>query len=348
LLGPSDPSDTVGRVRRPLALLVAVAALLALPGAASATLVYGIQPSRGTASIWVAANDGSGAFRLARGYGEPSISPDGTTVAAFRQTSSGGNRLFVFPAGGGPPRGLLTNAGFATVAWSPDSSTLAAYSGHRLVIANVATGATATLATGVFPGSAPSFSPAGDRIVYAKATSSRLNAASNLFTVPTAGGAPTRLTTDGLSLSPVWGPTQIAYSRGPHRRQGFPRLNIWLMNPDGSGQRQLTNVRVPALLSGLAPVQWSASGQQLLAQFGGQDTDQAYAVDPATGNASDVGVRPMDGTSPAAISRDGTTVLAQTGGQEGPSRGQTVVSIPFAGGAPTTLVPRASTPDWNA
>jgi Tol biopolymer transport system component len=348
LVGQSDRSDTLPRVRRALPLLIAVVALLALPGAASATLVYGIQPSRGTASIWVAANAGSGAVKLASNYGEPTISPDGTTVAAFRQTRSGGNRLYVLPAAGGPPRSLLSNAGFATVAWSPNSSTIAAYSGHRLVTANVATGATATLATGSFPGSAPSFSPAGDQVVYAKATSSRFNAPSDIYTVPSAGGAPTRLTTDGFSLNPVWGPTQIAYSRGPRRRQDSPRLNIWLMNPDGSGQHQLTNVRVPSLLSGLAPVQWSAGGLQLLAEFGGQDTDQAYAVDPTTGTASDLGVRKMDGTSPAAISRDGTTVLAQTGGQEGPSRGQNVVSIPFAGGAPTVLVRNAGAPDWNA
>jgi hypothetical protein len=234
-------------------VLLVSATLLALPVAASATLVYGVQPSRGSASIWVAADDGSGATKLATGYGAPTISPDGTTVAALRQTSSGGSALYVFPATGGAGRKLLTNAGFATVAWSPDSSTIAAYSGHRLRIVNLATGAAATLATGVFGGAAPSFSPAGDQIAYASATSSRLNARSNIYTVPTAGGAPTRLTSDGLSLNPVWGPTQIAYSRGPHRRLGFPRLNIWLMNPDGSNQRQLTNVRVGTLVSGLSP-----------------------------------------------------------------------------------------------
>jgi hypothetical protein len=120
------------------------------------------------------------------------------------------------------------------------------------------------------------------------------------------------------------------------------------MNPDGSNQRQLTNVRVGTLVSGLSPLQWSASGQQLLAAYGGQDTDQAYAVDPGTGAARDLGAHRFDGTSPGAISRDGTTVLAQTGGQEGPSAGQNIVSIPFAGGPPTILVRRASTPDWNA
>jgi Tol biopolymer transport system component len=333
---------------RVLVVLIASAALLAAPAAASATLVFGKQPSRGQPSIWAANDDGSGAVKLATGYYQPSISPDGTTVAALRQTRSGANRLYVLPAAGGAPRRLLGNAGFATVAWSPDSSTIAAETGRRLMIVNVATGAVAALATGVFSGSPPSFSPAGNLIAYSSAVSSRVNAATDVYTVPVAGGAPTRLTTDGQSSSPVWGPTQIAYSRGPFRRNDAPRLNIWLMNPDGSGQQRLTHVRVPTLLSGLSPVQWSANGGQLLANFNGQDTSQAYAVNPATGAAEDLGAKPFDGTSAGAISRDGTTVLAQTGGLEGPDPNQAVVTIPFTGGAPTVLVRRGITPDWNA
>ena len=107
-------------------------------------------------------------------------------------------------------------------------------------------------------------------------------------------------------------------------------------------------MRVPTLLSGLSPVQWSANGGQLLANFNGQDTSQAYAVNPATGATEDLGAKPFDGTSAGAISRDGTTVLAQTGGLEGPSPNQAVVAIPFTGGAPTVLVRRGITPDWNA
>ena len=335
-------------MRRLLVFVLASAALLAAPAVSSATLVFGKQPSRGQPSIWSANDDGSGAVKLATGYYQPTISPDGTTVAALRQTRSGANRLYVLPAAGGAPRRLLGNAGFATIAWSPDSSTIAAETGRRLMVVNVATGAVATLATGVFSGSPPSFSPAGDALAYSSAVSSRVNAATDVYAIPTAGGAPTRLTTDGQSSSPVWGPTQIAYSRGPFRRNDAPRLNIWLMNSDGSGQHQLTHVRVPSLLSGLDPLQWSASGNQLLANFNGQDTSQAFAVNPATGAAKDLGAKPFDGTSAGSISRDGTTVVAQTGGLEGPDPNQAVVAIPFTGGTPTVLVRRGITPDWNA
>lgn len=330
--------------------LAVFAALLAIPAAASATLVYQTQSRSGTLTLWSANNDASNAFRLGTGFFQASISPDGQNVAVLRATRSGTTTpVFVIPTAGGPAVRVLRSGGIAGVGWSPDSQTLATVtSSNRLVTVSLPTGAVRTVARGFFNQSTISFSPGGDAIAYSVATSDRFNARSNVFTVPTTGGAPTRLTTDGLSLNPVWGPTQIAYSRGPHRRNDAPRLNLWLMNPDGTGQRQLTSVRVPTLVSGLGPVEWSASGAQLLAGFSGQDTNQAYAVDPLTGSARDLGATRFDGTSPAAISRDGSIVLAQTGGQEGPSPGQNVVTIPFAGGQPTILVRNAQSPDWNA
>jgi Tol biopolymer transport system component len=330
------------------ALLGALATLAALPAAALAALVYNTQPSRGQPALYAAANDGSQRVKLATGYYSPTISPDGTMVAALRQTRSGNNRLYVLPIAGGAPTLLLGNVGPQTVAWSPDSQSLAAVTGRRLVLISLAEGVVETLATGAFNGTSVSFSPAGDAIAYSRATSSRLNAPSDVYTVTIVGGAITRLTTDGLSSNPVWGPTQIAYSKGPKRRRDFPKLNIWLMNPDGSGQSQLTSVRVRSLVAGLEPLQWSASGAELVANYSGQDTLQAYAVNPLTGSASDLGAMPLDGTAAFAISRDGTTVLAQTGGVEGPSPGQAVVAIPFGGGTPTTLVRRGINPDWNA
>lgn len=182
----------------------------------------------------------------------------------------------------------------------------------------------------------------------AAATSPALNAPSDDYTVRVAGGAPAQLTFDGRSTNPVWGPTQTAYSNGPRRRSDFPQLNLWLMDPDGGNERQVTFLNVRPLVAGLNPVQWSASGQELLANFGGQDTSQAFAVDPLTGAARDLGAKSFDGTAPFALSHDGTTVLAQTGGVEGPGRGEATVTIPFAGGPPSVLVPGGLTPDWNA
>jgi Tol biopolymer transport system component len=335
-------------MRRVLVPLLVLAAALALPASAAATLVYTTQPSRKPPILWSAENDGSGAISLGRNYSGPQVSPDGTSILAIRQSRRGANQLFLLPAAGGGATLLLPSVQSGLYAWSPNSQLVAAVTGKRLVLIDIASGGVSDLASGVLTGTNVSFSPAGDQVAFALAASPALNAASDVYTVPVAGGPPTQLTFDGQSTNPVWGPTQIAYSKGPRRRTDFPQLNLWLMDPDGANQRQLTFLGVRPLVTGLNPVQWSATGLQLLANYGGQDTSQAFAVDPLTGDARDLGVRGFDGTAPFAISRDGASVLAQTGGLEGPGAGQATVTIPFAGGPPTVLVPNGLSPDWNA
>ena len=130
------------------------------------------------------------------------------------------------------------------------------------------------------------FSPDSASVVYSR-TSQRnaLFPTLSLEVAPTAGGAPRRLVADPRAMYPLWGPTQIAYSRyqRPARRGDGPKVNLWLVNPDGSGRRQLTHDKVPFLLFGLTATDWSADGTRLLCEFGGQDTAYAVTVDPRTG-----------------------------------------------------------------
>ncbi len=49
------------------------------------------------------------------------------------------------------------------------------------------------------------------------------------------------------------------------------------MNSQGKGVKRLTNTKVPPLLQGLFPTDWSANGARLLAEFQGQDTSYAVA-----------------------------------------------------------------------
>ena len=51
------------------------------------------------------------------------------------------------------------------------------------------------------------------------------------------------------------------------------------MNPDGSARRQITHTKVPALLEGLVPMQFSSDGTRLLAEYVGQDTSWIAEVD---------------------------------------------------------------------
>lgn len=334
------------------AALVAAVLTLISPALAHATVAYVKGISKPT--VYVAADDGSGARRLAVGD-NPHVSPDGQTIVYVTGIAQGRARLRTQPAAGGPVRTLLGNWSFGVFDWSDDGRWIITMSGplngkQKLVLIDMTTGTTRTIARGFFSGG--SFSPASDQVVYAKIQSDRqIFSKSNLYTAPVAGGPPHGLTHNGHALAPVWGPTDIAYSHwarptGKHRREDGPKYNIWLIKPDGSGDRALTHDRVPFLLSGLSPVEWSADGTKLLTQFGGQDTSYSVTVDPATGRERVVGKKSQSivGTR---LSKDGSTILAFTGGAGEDPRLENVITVPYAGGTPTRLAKGAAFPDWN-
>jgi Tol biopolymer transport system component len=334
-----------------VAILTAVVAL-AVPALAHATLVY--ETGVNKISVWVANDDGSGAKRLVAGA-EPRISPEGQTVAYVTGIDGDNPELREMPVAGGLARVLLKPWRYGVFAWSPDSRYIAAQVGplngkQRLVLIDRTTGTARTIARGFFAGA--SFSPDGSRLVYSLVASDRqIFPKSNLLIAPTAGGAGHTLTHDGHSQFPVWGPTQIAYVRysrptGRHRHEDGPKFNLWLINPDGSRKHQLTHDRVPFLLTGLMPTQWSADGTRLLAQFGGQDTTYAVTVDPATGREHTVG-KASQGIVGTGLSRDGSTVLGWTGGAQEDPQLENAIAVPYAGGTQTVLVKHAYEPYWN-
>ena len=152
---------------------------------------------------------------------------------------------------------------------------------------------------------------------------------------PVAGGPVRKLTSDGHSLYPLWGPTQIAYVRysrptGRHRHEDGPKYNLWLIKPDGSGRRQLTHDRVPFLLTGLTPTDWSADGTRLLTQFGGQDTTYAVTVNPVSGRERIVG-KASQGIVGTSLSLDGSTILGYTGGAFEDQNKENTITVPYTG-----------------
>jgi hypothetical protein len=335
---------------RLLAAVLAAALLLALAPAAGATLVYQTGITRTT--VWVASDDGSDARRLVAGR-NPVISPDGQTVAYGNRFTGDAQELWMIPAAGGAARTVLRDWQTGPFAWSPDSRFVVTQAGpaagaQRLVLIEVATGAVRTIATGYFSGA--SFSPDSTQLVYGRSRSERLFRPTNIEIVPVAGGAPRRLTTDGRSIYPLWGPAQIAYVRwsrptGRQRKIDGPKYHLWLMAPDGTGARQLTHGRIPFLLTGLTPTAWSADGTRLLAQFGGQDTSYPVTVDPATGRRRQVVRQTENGMLATGLSRDGSTILGMTQSFEA-ARGE-VVTVPYTGSRATVLVRRATLPSWN-
>lgn len=336
-----------------LGALVAATALLALPAAAEATLVYVKNPMK--PSVFAANDNGGGAFRVGPGS-NPRVSPDGDAIA-FQHESSGGKRqLRLAAAEGGGSRTVLTDLqdGFY-VTFSPDSKLIAALRGpelgkRKLVLIDVVSGTLLrTVASGYFSGF--SFSPDSTQIAYSVAPTEKYPPQSDVFVAPIGGDKPAQVTHDGRSQDPLWGPTEkIVFVKllGAKQRKYGPKNELFLTNPNGSGQKRLTHTKVDPLLQGLYPTAWSDSGNRLLAEFEGQDTSYAVTVNPKTGAQKPLekngnGEQGFVGT---AISGDGSTVLGSTGGFE-PGPGHDVATIPYSGGKAKTLVKNAFEPDWS-
>jgi Tol biopolymer transport system component len=153
--------------RKALFALLAVAALLALPAAANATLSYtkGIQKPR----VYVAEDNGTGARQV--GVGRASrVSPDGEWVAYERESQGGTSELRLYQVGVHKSERVLNPWAESFVfAWSPDSTKVAVITGgargkRTLLVIDVKSQKREKVATGYFNG--VSFSPESDELVY--------------------------------------------------------------------------------------------------------------------------------------------------------------------------------------
>ncbi len=326
-----------------------MALALGAPAAADATLAF----VRGDSSpaVWSAKDNGQGQRRLGLGF-DPHVSPDGTTIAfmSFGSSPTSAPRLVLVSASGGTPRALASGwRDPVAFAWSPDSGTIAAVLGpevgkDRLVLIDVEDGAQRTIASGYFSG--VSFSPNGESLVYAKAPSENYPPRSNVYRAAVAGGAPVAITHDGDSLTPLWGPTgKIVFAKlldAKHRRYG-PKNELFTMSPSGGQVRRLTHTVVGPLVQGLTPTQWSANGQRLLSEFGGEDTSYPVTVNPKTGVQHVVGA--SNGFVATALSPSGTKILGYTGFLgSGPHN---IATIPYGGGRARVLVRNGLEPSWG-
>jgi hypothetical protein len=351
----------LSRLKLP-ATLAALGAFLVVPATSEATLVFTRNPLNPV--VFAANDDGSKAHRLGPGS-NPRVSPDGKIVALFHQGKgrSAQPELILAPADGSAPLSSLATGWRepSVFAWSPDSASIAAVLGpeigaKRLVRIDLVTGEQQTIARGFFSG--VSFSPQGsEQLVYGRASSESFPPRSDVYridllppgAVSVAPVLPQRLTSDHRSFSPLWGPSgQIVFVKhlgGKSRKYG-PKNDLFLMNPSGKQVKRLTHTKVDPLLSGLSPTQWSANGNRLLAEFGGQDTSYAVTVNPKTGAERALTKEREVGFVGTALSSDGSTVLGSLGGFE-PGPGHKVVSIPYSGGRPKVLANNASEPDWS-
>jgi Tol biopolymer transport system component len=333
-----------------LATLLVLAALLALPAAASATLTYtkGFQKPR----VYYAEDNGKGEHQIGVGR-NAKISPDGETVIYEKETGSGAEmRLYSIALGKGQ-RLLNPWRESFVFAWSPDSSMIAALQGPlngkaTLRIINLENGKRTKVGTGYFNG--VSFSPESDEIVYGVANTPDYPPKSDISKYSIETGKTVKLSHNGTSVYPLWSPNgQIVFARqlGAKSRQYGPANQLFVMNEEGQRISQVTHTEVNPLAQGLTPVAFSENGNRLLTEFGGQDQSYAVAVNMVSGAEKALTKNPETGFVGSGISADGTTVLGTTGLGFGGNPHPKVVTVPWGGGKQKVLVAGAYEPTWS-
>ncbi|HTR74789.1 MAG TPA: hypothetical protein VMH33_05960 [Solirubrobacterales bacterium] len=333
--------------------LLVVAALLALPAAADATLAF--SKNVFNSHVYVAKDNGKGAKMIGAGRGAH-VSPNGELVVYEAEGKNHTPEMKLYSLATGKTKTIFSpwRESF-TFAWSPDSTMVAAQRGGELgvrglYVIDVETGKLTKIASGYFEG--VSFSPESTELVFGLAKSQDYPAKSDIVRVPVGGGPTSTLTHDGISSYPLWGPQgQIVYIKqlGAKQRKYGPKNDLYLMNGDGKQGKRLTDTKVDPLTQGLFPTAWSASGNQLLAEYGGQDTSYAVAVNPKTGAERSLSPGNMEtGFVGTALTADGKTALGYLGGYEGPgSSNLKIVSVPYKGGKAKVLVKGGFEPSWG-
>jgi Tol biopolymer transport system component len=320
--------------------------------------------------VWRANADGSDPVRLTRGD-DPFLSPDGRAIVYEHADG-----LWAIPVEGGMPRllyglerprehlGSVTSrpgtdelaleVEFATAkrksscptttSSSPDSFTGCSDGSiwvREVMLLNVATGASRRLRIVLPKLVSPcvcglSFSPDGRELALQIDSGVGSTSGSDIYVDDLPGSNLRRLTSTHRARAPVWGPSEIAFAQDAAGGHG----DVWVVNGDGTGLRQLTHTSAAIL-----PAGWSEDGAELLAFYPPMHNGQVWAVDVATGEARTL--TPSKGLVPQGLSADGTTVLVGVGCVGTLSPFGYIETVPWAGGDPTVLVKGPCRADWS-
>jgi TolB protein len=173
-----------------------------------------------------------------------------------------GRRLWVVDSDGEQAMPVSELATPASGAWAPNGEaiTYSTYVPSQVVVQPLGSGAARVVARGAGVYISPTFSPDGGSVVYAHGVDDGVD----LYTVPTSGGAPRRLSVGRGSdnVSPTFSPDgrRIAFVSG---RAGHPE--IYTMDADGTNTDLLTPLDLGENAFRASP-DWSPDGRQVAFQ----------------------------------------------------------------------------------
>jgi hypothetical protein len=281
-------------------------------------LVYLHGTNAANTTVWIADVDGSHSRRLTSGVAGV-LSPDGRTVAVGRRGKGG---VYLVSSDGRRER-RLTARHLQPRAWSPDGEQLIATVATSDAVVELdaverKSGQVRRITRGSLYGF--DFSPKGDELVYSRAPSATVEGICgdqfDLYVTKLGGGTPTRLTHDGLSAFPVWGPDEIAFSKFPGGGsiQDCSAPGVWTIDP-GGGDPHAIIARAPDALAlngyyGLQPLAWLDDGH-LLVGFRSDFGTQGAVVDTQSHRMRRLGQYADEASS------DGRFSVGSGGGEEG-------------------------------
>jgi Tol biopolymer transport system component/S1-C subfamily serine protease len=251
----------------------------------------------GSDDIYRLLPDGSGLTRMTydpAGEGDPSWSPDGTSIV-FTSNRGGDGDLYVMSAAGGHWRQLTYDrAHDIHPVWSPDGSRIAFVSDRDgdweiFVIDADGTGLRQITHNGAWD-SFPDWSPDGTRLIY----TSRRTGNYDLFLINLTSGADTRLTVSPYSdAHPSWSPTgdEIAYTmvvpEGGRLLREIGVLNVH----DPAHPRRVTQSGPGEALNGYPA--WSPDGQWIVFTSERDGNEEIYLIPVRGGWASNLSNGPV-------------------------------------------------------
>jgi Tol biopolymer transport system component len=234
-----------------LATLLAAALLFSACGGEHRSSVSGRIAFDNFDDVWTINADGTELARITRRAGpdfDPSWSPDGTQIA-YRSERSGEPEIWIMDADGTGQRRLTEGL---SPAWSPDGS-LIAFSGPAGLSLIRPDGTGRRVLPHTEGGEYPSWSPDSSRIAF----NSNLTGDHVMYIARADGSKVVDLSRVGEGWQVDWSPDGRSILFTSHRDHPDNYTDVYVMRPDGSGVRRLTND------SSYAPT-WSPDGDRIV------------------------------------------------------------------------------------